>query len=66
MNAKGPAGNGALTLQFHQRNYGPEFTYFDFAPMCRAELYDPDQWAVFVRSGAKYVALTSSRCAAKS
>jgi alpha-L-fucosidase len=58
--AKGPTGNGALTWKFHQRVYGAEFPYFDFAPMFRAELYDPDHWAdVFERSGAKYVALTS-------
>ena len=58
--APGPTGHGALTWQFHQRVYGGEFPYFDFAPLFRAELYDPDHWAdVFVRSGAKYVALTS-------
>jgi alpha-L-fucosidase len=40
--------------------YGANFSYFDFAPLFRAELYDPDRWAdLFVRSGAKYVALTS-------
>jgi alpha-L-fucosidase len=48
------------TWKFHQRVYGANFPYFDFAPMFRAELYDPDHWAdVFERSGAKYVALTS-------
>jgi len=48
------------TWAFHQRVYGKDFPYFDFAPMFRAELYDPDHWAdVFARSGAKYVALTS-------
>src|SRR5438552_14198636 len=58
--AAGPTGHGALTWKFHQRVYGAKVPYFDFAPMFRAELYDPDHWAdVFVRSGAKYVALTS-------
>jgi alpha-L-fucosidase len=48
------------TRKFHDRNYGANFPYFDFAPMFRAELYNPDHWAdVFHRSGAKYVALTS-------
>jgi alpha-L-fucosidase len=48
------------TWKFHQRVYGANFPYYDFAPMFRAELYDPDHWAdVFERSGAKYVALTS-------
>jgi len=57
--AKGP-GHGAATWAFHKRVYGPNFSYFDFAPMFRAELYDPDHWAdVFVKSGARYVALTS-------
>ena len=58
--APGPTGHGAMTWQFHQRVYGMNFSYFDFAPLFRAELYNPDHWAdVFVRSGAKYVALTS-------
>ena len=31
-----------------------------FAPMFKAELYDPNQWAdIFHRSGAKYIVLTS-------
>ena len=48
------------TRKFHDRNYGANFPYFDFAPMFRAELYNPDHWVdVFQRSGAKYVALTS-------
>jgi alpha-L-fucosidase len=58
--AKGPTGNGALTWAFHKRVYGADFPYFDFAPMFRAELFDPDRWAdVISRSGARYVALTS-------
>ncbi len=48
------------TWQFHQRVFGRDFPYADFAPMFRAELFDPDHWAdVFARAGAKYVALTS-------
>ncbi len=58
--ANTPSGDGAATWAFHNRVYGPNFSYFDFAPMFRAELFDPDQWAdVFSRSGARYVALTS-------
>ncbi len=53
-------GDGAHTLAFHNRVYGPNFKYPDFAPMFRAEMFDPDHWAsVFEQSGAKYVALTS-------
>ncbi|MBE0649009.1 MAG: alpha-L-fucosidase [Bacteroidales bacterium] len=45
---------------FHKNNYGVDFEYRDFAPMFRAELFDPDAWAnLFYRSGAKYVVLTS-------
>lgn len=48
------------TWEYHQKQYGAEFPYQKFAPMFRAELFDPDHWAdVFARSGAKYVALTS-------
>jgi alpha-L-fucosidase len=53
-------GHGAMTWAFHKRLYGADFNYFQFAPQFRAELYDPDRWAdLFVRSGARYVALTS-------
>jgi alpha-L-fucosidase len=46
--------------EFHRKNYGEDFEYRDFAPMFRAELFDPDQWAdLFKRSGARYVVLTS-------
>ena len=48
------------TWAFHQKTYGADFPYQDFAPQFRAELFDPDHWAdVFARSGAKYVVLTS-------
>lgn len=48
------------TWQFHQRVYGDGFPYQDFAPRFKAEMWDPDQWAdIFLRSGAKYVVLTS-------
>lgn len=60
MRATSPTGDGAATWEFHKRIYGEKFPYADFAPLFRAELYDPDHWArVFARSGAKYVALTS-------
>jgi alpha-L-fucosidase len=48
------------TWAFHQKVYGADFPYQNFAPQFKAELFDPDHWAdVFARSGAKYVALTS-------
>ncbi|MBI1386827.1 MAG: alpha-L-fucosidase [bacterium] len=45
---------------FHVKNFGPGFAYVQFAPMFKAEMFNPDYWAdVFKDSGAKYVALTS-------
>ena len=46
--------------KFHDETYGPDFKYQDFAPMFKAELFDPGQWAaLFKESGAKYIVLTS-------
>jgi alpha-L-fucosidase len=59
---KGPpsAGKPNPTWDFHKKNYGESFPYENFAPMFKAEMFDPAQWAdVFERSGAKYVVLTS-------
>jgi alpha-L-fucosidase len=54
------SGDGVHTVEYHDRVYGRDFSYFDFAPMFKAQLYDPDGWAdLFKRSGAQYVALTS-------
>jgi alpha-L-fucosidase len=48
------------THAFHQRVYGKEFQYADFAPKFTAEMFNADQWAeIFARSGAKYVVLVS-------
>ncbi|HID07992.1 MAG TPA: alpha-L-fucosidase, partial [Armatimonadetes bacterium] len=48
------------TWKFHVRTYGESFRYQDFAPMFKAELFDPTGWAdLFVRAGARYVVLTS-------
>jgi alpha-L-fucosidase len=49
-----------LFQDFHLKTYGPNFRYQDFAPMFKAELFNPDQWAALFRdAGAKYVVLTS-------
>lgn len=46
--------------QYHKKMYGENFPYAEFAPMFKAELYDPAQWAdIFHRSGARYIVLTS-------
>ena len=48
------------TWAFHQKVYGADFPYQNFAPQFKAELFDPDHWAdVFANSGAKYIVLTS-------
>ena len=48
------------TRAFHERVYGKNFEYPDFAPKFTAEMFDADQWAdIFARSGAKYVVLVS-------
>ncbi|XP_074606094.1 alpha-L-fucosidase-like [Acropora palmata] len=47
-------------IDFMQKNYRPGFSYTDFAPMFKAELFDPNQWAdILAKSGAKYFVLTS-------
>ncbi len=45
---------------FHNRTYGEDFEFKDFAPMFRAELFDADQWASMVKNaGAKYIVFTT-------
>lgn len=47
-------------VKFMERNYPPNFTYPEFASHFTAELFDANQWAkMFVRSGARYVVLTT-------
>ena len=48
------------TAAFHRRVYGADFKYEQFAPMFRAELFNPNEWAdLLARSGARYVVVTS-------
>jgi alpha-L-fucosidase len=52
-------GNKLFTAH-HRKFYGEQFKYSDFAPMFKAEYFKPEEWAdLFVKSGAKYVVLTS-------
>ncbi len=45
---------------FHNRVYGKNVTYFDFANAFKAEMFNPDDWAErFKNAGAKYVVLTT-------
>jgi alpha-L-fucosidase len=52
--------HNGLEREFHEKNYGADFEYREFAPMFRAEMWDPAEWAsIFKRAGAEYVVLTS-------
>ena len=52
--------NGDEVYNYHVNKYGKDFTYYQFASMFKAELFDPDEWAsLFEKSGAKYIVLTS-------
>jgi alpha-L-fucosidase len=45
---------------FHTGTYGEDFEFKDFAPMFKAELWDPDEWAeLFDKAGAKYIVFTT-------
>ena len=57
----GMSQKGSPTRKFHDRVYGADFKYEQFAEMFTAELWDPDFWIdIFVRSGAKYVVTTAN------
>lgn len=51
---------GQAFRAYHNKAYGPNTKYQDFAPQFKAELFKPKEWAtIFKKSGAKYVVLTS-------
>ncbi len=51
--------NGAV-VDYHNKRFGPNTTYYQLAGQFKAELFQPDQWAeLFRKSGARYVVLTS-------
>ena len=48
------------TVAFHNKTYGPDFKYAEFAPDFTATFFDPEAWAaLFKAAGIKYVVLTS-------
>jgi alpha-L-fucosidase len=52
---------GSATWKFHRQVYGEDFRYEDFAPLFKAELWDPDFWCdLFAKSGARYVVTTAN------
>lgn len=49
-----------LRTEFMKKNYGKDFTYRDFAPLFKAELFNPDEWAkLFVDAGARFIILVA-------
>ncbi len=51
---------GRLFREYHDNMYGADFQYQDFAPLWKAQHFNPAQWAsLFKKAGAKYVVLTS-------
>lgn len=52
-------GNSLFT-DFHNKHYGENFKYEDFACMFNASYFNPEEWSdLFKKAGAKYVVLTS-------
>lgn len=50
----------SLRTNFVKNTYGEDFTYKDFAPLFKAELFNPDEWAnLFKKAGAKYIMLVT-------
>lgn len=51
---------GKLFRDYHNKRYGENFKYQDFAKDFKAEHFDPAQWAdLFKKAGARYIVLTS-------
>jgi alpha-L-fucosidase len=54
-----PDAEARAVRAFHNRTYH-DLSYQDFAPMFKAELFDPAEWASLLKqAGVKYVVLTS-------
>lgn len=57
---KGIQSGDSIRTAFMKEVYGEKFTYNDFAPLFKAELFDASQWArLFKDSGAHYVVMVS-------
>jgi alpha-L-fucosidase len=54
--------DGSPTQKYHRETYGPDYDYYNFAPIFNAEIkkWNPDTWAeIFRVAGARYVVLTT-------
>ncbi|HEU0063460.1 MAG TPA: alpha-L-fucosidase, partial [Flavisolibacter sp.] len=50
---------GGKVRAYHNKKFGADVNYYQLAPLFKAELFDPNQWAqLFEQSGAKYIVLT--------
>ncbi len=57
---RGLTSGDSARIDFVKKNYGENFKYEDFAPLFKAELFNPDEWAqLFKNSGAQYVLLVT-------
>lgn len=57
---RGLTSGDTTRINFVKKNYGENFKYEDFAPLFKAELFNPDEWAqLFKNSGAQYVLLVT-------
>jgi alpha-L-fucosidase len=55
-----PSKTQHFFIDYHNRVYGKDFKYQDFANLFKAEMFNPDEWAErFKEAGAKYIVLTS-------
>jgi alpha-L-fucosidase len=55
-----PSKTQQFFIDFYNRVYGKDFNYQDFTNLFKAEMFNPDEWAVrFKEAGAKYIVLTS-------
>jgi len=55
-----PSKTQHFFIDYHNRVYGKDFKYQDFANQFKAEMFNPDEWAErFNEAGAKYIVLTS-------
>ncbi len=57
---RGLHANDSLRIQFMRQNFGEDFSYKDFAPLWKAELFDANEWAeLFEKAGARYMILVA-------
>lgn len=64
MQTKFLIGNGDFkgneVTEYHNKTYGPHFSYYNFAEMMTARDFNADEWAdLFEKAGAKYMIITS-------